>query len=87
MTHCKHATGTGHSVPSYPYKGPLKDLLGCYVRLGRHEDGMMWVRVERVEDETVFARVDNEPVVIEGMNIGDMVQFGRPEIEEVLRVH
>jgi len=65
----------------------LKDLVGCYVRLGRKEDSMMWVRVERVDDEKIFARVDHEPVVVEGMGVGDMIRFGRPEIEEVLLIH
>ncbi len=88
MTYFKEITGVQFNAPLLkPYDGPLRDLLGCYVRLGRGEDEIMWVKVERIEDETVFARIDNEPVVIDGMGVGDTVQFGRMEIEEILLVH
>ena len=86
MTHCRHNAGT-HEVPKYIYDGPLEDLVGCYVRLGRKKGNMMWVKVERIVDDQIFARVDNEPIPIEGMSVGDEVRFGRPEIEEVLQIH
>lgn len=68
------------------HKGPIAK--GTHVKTvftdGRHRE-RMWVRVEMVTPWEVYGALDNAPVSIQTLHLGQTIRFPREHVIEVLR--
>jgi hypothetical protein len=86
-----------HAPKPIKFTGDPKTLIGAHVKL-RFATGVpptaeaakrwpsgehMWVKVSGFDGETLTGTLDNEPVFIEDIELGDEVEFTLDEIEDV----